>query len=62
MQKCIFVYSEKESLSRNERLKAILVWPRDDLGDAPMILPVGGSFERDEGIRKRLEELFSDQG
>ena len=58
MESCVFVYAKKEDLSNDERPKAIVVWPGDDLGAPPSILPLGGSFENDEEIRKRLEEVL----
>lgn len=58
MENCVFVYAKKENLSNDKRIKAIVVWPGDDLDPPPRILPLGGSLERDEEIRKRLEEVF----
>ena len=58
MEKQVFIYSKKEDSSNDKRLKAIIVWPGDDLGASPIILPLGGSFERDKIIRERLEKAL----
>ena len=55
MESCVFIYPKTE---KDERLKAIVVWPGDDLGAPPTILPLGGTFEKDEEIRKRLEKAL----
>ena len=45
-----------EKLPTDKRLRVILEWPGDDLDILPVILPQGGSLERDEEIRKHLLE------
>ena len=58
MEDCVFIYSKKEDSSNDRRLKAIIVWPGDDLGDSPTILPLGGTYEKDKMIRERLEDAL----
>jgi len=58
MENTVFAYSEKENSPTDKRLKAIVIWPEDDLGALPSILPLGGSFEKDKEIRNRLEKAL----
>ena len=52
------LYPSGKALSNPKLKRAIVEWPGGDLGAPPSILPLGGSFEKDEEIRKRLEEAL----
>ena len=51
-------YGDSEKLSREERPRAILEWPKD-LSGVPVIYPLGGSDELDDQIRTILEQAFT---
>ena len=54
----LFSNSQTKRFSNDERSKAILIWPGNDLEAIPNILLPGGSLEKEDTLCERLKKAL----